>query len=285
MKVTSFIFKKWNGLFHSHYRTSAASINNQLIRTLNNKQIYGDNDIERFYKENEYMRGKKIITISPGGFKGFYMLGICKYLKEHYDLSDYIFTGASAGSWNALLLCSNKSMQEIEDSVFDDELQSAKSIYDLEMMMKHRLLTAHKSEDFELNRLFIGVTTVKNYNSDTTIFSGFENLEDALNCCVASSHIPLISGNLTTTYQNTLAFDGGFSRYPYLNTTASALHITPGMWGRKNITLSYKKERMSLSDYTTLFSKNSFIFKDLIAYGYNDTQKNKGVLDDIFTKL
>ena len=231
------------------------------------------------------MRDKKIITISPGGFKGFYMLGICKYVKENYDLSNYIFTGASAGSWNALLLCSTKTIQDIEDIVFDSRLQNTKSIYDLEMTMKTRILDKYTTEDFDLTRLFIGVTTVKDYTSDTTIFSGFENLEDALNCCVASSHIPLISGNLTTTYQNTLAFDGGFSKYPYLNTTASALHITPGMWGRKNITATYSEEKMRLIDYTTLFSRGSFIFRDLISYGYNDTKKNKHVLDAIFTPL
>ena len=287
IKSLSYIFTKSN----NYLRTTRLSlsyqpnINNQLIRTVKNKQSYGDNDIELFYKENEYMRNKKIITISPGGFKGFYMLGICKYIKEHYDLSEFIFTGASAGSWNALLLCSNKSIQEIETAIFDDLLQQTKSIYELEVTMKNRLLSNYKSEDFDFNRLFVGVTTLEKYTSETTIFSGFENLEDALNCCIASSHIPLISGNITTTYQNKLAFDGGFSKYPYLNTSSSVLHITPGLWGRKNTTLAYQKDKMSISDYTTLFSKNKFIFKDLIGHGYNDTHKNKHVLDDIFTQL
>ena len=27
---------------------------------------------------------KKIITLSPGGFRGFYVLGLCKYIKENY---------------------------------------------------------------------------------------------------------------------------------------------------------------------------------------------------------
>ena len=47
---------------------------------------------------------KKLITITPGGYKGFYTLGICHYIKENYNLENYYFSGASAGSWNALFL-------------------------------------------------------------------------------------------------------------------------------------------------------------------------------------
>ena len=46
----------------------------------------------------------KIISSKAAGLKGFYMLGVSKYIKDNYDLSDTIFYGASAGSWNSLYL-------------------------------------------------------------------------------------------------------------------------------------------------------------------------------------
>ena len=45
-----------------------------------------------------------IINIYPGGLHGFYMMGICKYIKNHYNLNNCKFYGASAGSWNGLYL-------------------------------------------------------------------------------------------------------------------------------------------------------------------------------------
>ena len=50
---------------------------------------------------------KKLIILTPAGMYGFYVLGVASYLKQHYDLSDYIFSGASAGAWNSLFLTYN----------------------------------------------------------------------------------------------------------------------------------------------------------------------------------
>ena len=49
-------------------------------------------------------KNPKMISISPAGIYGFYTLGTCAYIKENYDVSDYIFSGASAGSWNSLYM-------------------------------------------------------------------------------------------------------------------------------------------------------------------------------------
>ena len=56
------------------------------------------------------VQNNKIITLSPGGFRGFYTFGLCKFLKENYDLSEYVFSGASAGAWNSLYLCLNPEL-------------------------------------------------------------------------------------------------------------------------------------------------------------------------------
>jgi hypothetical protein len=141
------------------------------------------------------------------------------------------------------------------------------------------MLETYTTADFDLRRLFIGVTTFdKNqYKPNTTIFTGFDNLEDALNCCIASSHIPFISGAFTNSYNNQMTFDGGFSNYPYLNIKDSILHITPSMWKK-----DAKKSMFVLEDYTSLFSKSKFSYIELYDNGYKDSKNNKNFLDKIF---
>jgi hypothetical protein len=106
----------------------------------------------------------------------------------------------------------------------------AKNIYEIEYMMKYKLLELCKEEDFDLRRLFIGVTSFKQFQPVTNIFSDFDHLEDAINCCIASSHIPLVTGGLTNRYHNMYTFDGGFSNYPYLSIKTPVLHVSPSMW-------------------------------------------------------
>ena len=55
----------------------------------------------------------KSIIIKPGGVKGFYMMGICKYIRDHYSLIDYQYYGSSAGSWNSLYLSCNDNKEEL----------------------------------------------------------------------------------------------------------------------------------------------------------------------------
>lgn len=248
----------------------------QIIHTINNKQTFDESEIETFLNENKFIRDKKIISISPAGYKGFYVMGVCKYIKQNYNLDNYIFTGASAGAWNSLLLCFKRDIEEIQQHVIEESLQKTNSINELENMIKNKILTSYKTDDFDLNRLFIGVTTIDKYKSNTTIFSGFDNLEDALNCCVASSHIPFVSGGFSNIYRNLLTFDGGFSKYPYLNTTKSVLHITPNIW---RLPLGQTSKRFNISDYTTLFSKDQFLFNEMVDNGYRDTVENSDKLD------
>ena len=224
--------------------------------------------------DKEFIKDKRLISISPGGYKGVYMLGVSMYIRNHYDLDNFIYSGASAGAWISLLLCYKKDAHYLKNIV-DDCLNKAYSLYDLEMLMKKQILMKCVKDDFDLRRLFIGVTTIDYYKANTTIFSGFINLEDAIDCCIASSHIPLITGGFINKYNNRLTFDGGFSKYPYLDIIKPVLHITPSMW------MPISPTSMNISDYTTLFSKNKMNFIELYENGYNDTEKNKDKLDQL----
>lgn len=265
------------------YSMMKSNIDMQYIRNIKNKHTFGENETTKFLEENEFIKNKKLISISPGGFKGFYVMGICKFIKNHYNLENYIFSGASAGAWNSLLLCFNRDIDEVQSKLLDITLQNTNRISEIEKRIKYKMLENYSTNDFDLRRLFIGVTTFNQCKANTTIFTGFDNLEDALNCCIASSHIPMVTGGITNFYRDILSFDGGFSRYPYLNTTRSALHITPTIW-RKDTPESVVKQTLTLSDYTTLFSKEKFLFSDMVEKGYRESQENRQILDDVFDR-
>jgi hypothetical protein len=259
------------------YSKKGDEINAQYIRNIKKQHQFHESEVDRFLLENEFIKDKKLVSISPGGFKGFYVMGICKYLKSNYDLDKYIFSGASAGAWNSLLLCFNRDIDEIQQKILDKTLQDTNKLGDIEKRIKVKMLETYSTDDFDLRRLFIGVTTIDKYKSNTTIFTGFDNLEDALNCCIASSHIPMVTGGFTNLYRNILSFDGGFSKYPYLNTSKSILHITPNIWNPKQ-----SSSTMSITDYTTLFSKTQYNFSEMVEDGYKDSEKNKKTLDALF---
>jgi hypothetical protein len=231
---------------------------------------FSNTQTDLFLENNDFIKNKKVISISPGGFQGFYVAGICTYIKENYNVEDYIFSGASAGAWNSLFMTfKGESLAFILDLLDDKSMKKFKSIHELEYIIKYKILSQYSSDDFDLRRLFIGITTLQNFQIKTNIFSDFDDLEDALNACIASSHIPFVTGGLTNKYHDMYSFDGGFSKYPYLNITKPTLHISPSLF------TSEKKNSCDIIDYTTLFSKDKYDLVDLFYKGYDDAKKNK----------
>lgn len=234
--------------------------------------INNDSAHKELLKSSNFLKGKKLISISPGGYKGIYMLGVCTFIKDMFDLDNYIFSGASAGAWNALTLCYKKDPRELKNLVLDYSIKNAKTINEIETMMKRQFLLHAKTEDFDLRRLFIGVTTIDGFGSKTYIYHGFTTLEDAIDCCIASSHIPFITGGLVHKYKNVYSFDGGFSKHPYITNVKPELHICPSMWKEKP---GYQGTGIfDITQYTTLFSRKNFDFSELYNSGYNDAKNN-----------
>ena len=261
---------------HRHTASGWYELSKQNYINKKSKLFLSNHQSEIYLQQNEFIKDKKIISISPGGLKGFYLMGVITFIKENYNLDPFIFSGASAGAWSSLFMTFKKEPIEVVTNILDDTIKRATSLSEMEHIMKHKILTNYKTEDFDLKRLFIGITTLNNFKINTNIYSDFENLEDALNCCIASSHIPLITGGFTNKYHNIYAFDGGFSKYPYLNVTKPVLHITPSMWKSQN------KKKGDILSYTTLFSRDKFDFIELFDEGYNDAKMNKEFLNSIF---
>ena len=234
-------------------------------------------EVQKRVSTNFLLNDKKLIISTPGGLHGFYLMGVSAFIKENYDLTDCIFSGASAGAWNSLFFCFQGNNTEFIDCVLSPEIYNASSINQIERIMSNSVYNKYKSnpEVFKLNRVSIGVTLFKfPWNFKLKVYDDFEDLSDAIECCVASSHIPFITGNLLFKYRNLISFDGGFFNYPYLNTTRPVLVLSPNMWG-SNFTKS------SAYQNPLKYSKNNLNFRRLYEEGYKDTKNNRDKLDNL----
>lgn len=211
---------------------------------------------------------KNVIKIAPGGLNGFYMMGICTYIKEHYDLDNYIFSGASAGAWNSLYMCYKGNTTTFHNNILNLNFENVTSLLEIQHLLKNNIMKKFSEEDFDLNRLFIGVTIFDKWGFQNTIFSKFTSLEDAVECCIASSHIPLITGGIFNIYKNFYAFDGGFSVNPYIKKNET-MFIKYNMWSKKR-TCPLDIISYNITEYN---------FTQSFINGYNDSKNNKQILD------
>lgn len=254
-----------------------------IVSSKNKKSYCGDKECLIINNENE-INNKKLITISPGGYKGFYLLGILTYIKENYNTNNIIFSGASAGAWNSLFMCYKGSDPlSFVYKFLDNNIRKAKSLTELQYFLKYKLLSCYKTEDFDLKKIFLGVTAFKNFLPVTNVYTDFEDLEDAINCCMASSHIPLITGGLTNRYKNMFSFDGGFSNYPYLD-KERLIHIYLSMWDKlntKNKQNFLKRFILKIKNFASFFSLSKNNLLELFDNGYNDAKSHKEYFDNL----
>lgn len=257
-------------LFHRPYFA------NKIWRLVHNKDakiilrkhnlIYTQQNMTLF---EEKFQNDKLIILTPGGINGFYMMGTITYITEHYPMDKYIYSGASAGAWNSLLLCYKYDKNIIINSLINDKniFINQQSFAKTQNAIRQHLLDNYISDNFNFSKLFIGVTQYKNCQFHTNIYSDFHSLDDAVQCCIASSHIPLITNGAFISYSNMLSFDGGFSKNPYISNGRIPFIIKPDMW--KNISTN------------ALDIINKDLWK-LYKEGYIDSAKHIDELDEFF---
>ncbi len=224
------------------------------------------NNITDYYFDNKYLNDKKIINIYPAGLRGFYEMGVCIYIKEKYNIDNYVFSGASAGSWNSLLMSYKGDPVKFKNFILNLDFENIKSLFDLQKKLKNKLLSNFKSDDFDFKKIFIGVTLLEKFRFKNYIFTDFESLEDALDCIIASSNIPFITGKLFYKYKNRLCFDGGFLRDPYIHNPNKNLLIHPDIFKTNNLT--YEDINIITND---LFELDYKSLKKLFEKGYSDS--------------
>ncbi len=209
---------------------TSLNIRNSMLTLYRNKKKEKEKftDFNHIFKDNP----SKLIISTPGGLFGFYFMGVSSFLKDNYDLSNYIFSGASAGAWNSLFLSLKADDKPFIDEMLKTDIKNTKSILKLEKKMKSLILKNYNESDFDLDKLYLGVTVLQRTQIKLCVYSDFTSLEDAIDCCIASSHIPFVTGGPFHLYRKRLSFDGGFFSYPYINITTPSLIIEQGIWDK-----------------------------------------------------
>ena len=250
----------------------------------------------RKIKHNRKLSNKhKLITISPGGMHGFYQLGVCDYIKKNYDLSNCVFSGASAGAWNCLFMSYKHNDDRFLNTILNINTTNIRQAIELEYLLKDIIISKYTIDDFDLQKIYVGVFTFDNNEFKPKIYNDFVDLYDVLDCCIASSHIPIVSGKFLNYYRHKISLDGGFVREPYLKTINSSLHITPTIWKTDEpyIGLNFKLfDMIKNKEYKILIQQLKGFLNvtevnptELYLEGYLDTLENKQILDNIFKKL
>ena len=259
------------------------------------KKVVNDFLQQNYYLHNNIQNDKsylnesqKVISISPAGLNGFYTFGVALYLKENYDLTDIIYSGASAGSWISLYMAHKGDPLEIPINLISLDYEKISSVFELQVNLKNMFLKDYNVDTFDMNKIYVGVTGVHNFQLVSNIYSQFDTLIDAVDACIASSHIPLISGGLITKYNDIISFDGGLTNYPYVNFSKPILHINPSMWkSEKRYLLDTCMEQDTLdlmNCYVGLKTSNLKNVSQMIEKGYSDSMKNRHILDNILSR-
>lgn len=221
-----------------------------------------------------YCSAIRSIVVKPGGVKGYYMTGICKYIRDHYDLKRVKYYGASAGAWNVLYLACKDHKEELFMKQTQEIGQfSYIDLYDMEKTMKKRLVKYFTLNDFDLDKINICVSKKRNMIPFVSkmIISEFEDMDDLVETCIASSHLPWIAnGDFFYQYRGNKCFDGGFFNKPYTRKdyVKPSFIITPEMWRNKKI--------------NNLNRMYSLDIHKMLYYGYNDAYEHRHELDEIF---
>ena len=71
----------------------------------------------------------KYIYLAPVAFTMPYNLGICNFIKEHYNLDKYYFIGSSAGSWLSIYLPSDMVLPEDLIDSYVNNFESSNILY------------------------------------------------------------------------------------------------------------------------------------------------------------
>jgi len=212
------------------------------------------------------------IIISPGGQFGFYNLGICHYIRNHFNIDNKKIVGFSAGSFIALVLTfKRKNINYLLKEIFKRETPNdlIKLIDNLKEILKDYSL-----DDFNIKNINVASTNLSKKN--LSINNNFLSIDELLRCCTSSSFIPLITyKDIFYFYNNDLMVDGNilYKRYIKSVTKYNPLIIGYKMFGRhKNKSVLKELGKSKKSDLYQLYIK-----------GYHDATINHDYFANYFS--
>jgi len=211
---------------------------------------------------------KPDIIISPGGYNGFYMLGICHYIKNNFDITNKKILGFSAGSWAGMFLCLNNDLSNDCVNKIFKQINKCCHLAKMPDIFKNAIKN-YKYDDLDISNLHIGMTDVHNRN--VYIHNGFLTIRDCINSCIGSSFVPYVTYNdVVYFYNNKCVVDGGVFYKNYIkNIDRKTLLINPKLFRPNynpngNRFAGFKKPKRNLYD--------------LYLLGYNNARNNHDYL-------
>jgi len=210
------------------------------------------------------------IIYYTGGYYGFYQLGVCHYIKNHFNYEDKTTLGISAGSWISLFMNLDKKRTNEFLILLFKNLNRNTPIHKLPFIFK------------SCTEPFINNISTKNINILLTDLSEFKykihnqflSVNDAVNCCTASSFVPFVTyKDLFYFYNHKLVVDGGLFRKIYMSSIDAnkSLIIKYDMFGRFKHFKLFK-----------CFRKPKYTLYELYLLGYKDASKNHAYLQKYF---
>ena len=213
------------------------------------------------------------IIISPGGYKGFYQLGICHYIKNHFNYSNKKIFGFSAGSWLGLFLClDNKHSNECIRSLF----KQSGYCCPLPKMPNYfkKSISKFKEGDFNLSNLYVGMTNIE--NKSMYLKNNFLSTSDCLQSCIGSSFVPMVTyRDIIYFYNHRNVIDGGVCYRKYIKKvdTNKVLVIRPSLF-RHN-------QKKSFDLIRGFFKPKRSLYESYIL-GYKNARDNHDYLKKYF---
>lgn len=220
------------------------------------------------------------IYIGSGGNTGIYMVGVMGYIKKHFDIDNYRYTGSSAGSWITVISKYENNLTDFDtiwkefinkDIKYKACIRKYKNIPD---MIKGNILSKYGNVKIKRDiGIYVSKITDKNKYIKKLSYD-YNNLEELLELCHCSSYIPIISGtNITRKYKNNNYIDAIFTlkneKEDIITNKKNTIIITKHIWNRSFTIKDYIQ-----CDYSS--------YKTLYNYGWNDTKKNHNKLLQIF---
>lgn len=211
------------------------------------------------------------IVYDTGGYYGFYQLGIVHYIKNNFNYSDKTSLGISAGSWLSLFMCLDKEDTTIFLKKIFNNIDYICPIQKLPALFKN-IINNIPYDKIDLKNMNILVTDINNLKM--VIHNNFLSLEDAMNCCMASSFVPFVTyKDLFYFYKHKSCIDGGLFKKLYfkIKNPEKTLVIKYKMFGRYNKYIPLKP-----------FIKPKRSLYELYLLGYHDASKNHSYLQKYF---
>jgi len=170
------------------------------------------------------------VIIGPGGVLGFYTLGICHYLVNHFDLHDKHLAGFSSGAFNVLFMRIHPEKRTFFlRGIFNCQVQS-----NIELLKRVTEFIQNNTviEDYTLNKTSIAVS----HTEGLVLYDTFFCIKESMRCCNSSSFVPFVTNDTVINFYNhKLSLDSYFLYGKFMqNYDTPPLVITPDMFGRFN---------------------------------------------------